>query len=148
MSVKHDRKDIINRLKALDSKTLRYYSKISSQVNYQYGSTKTALIKAVRQIPKGSHMEQRKLGQINQLLEIYENITKEGEYGLVNNIYNAGSEEIQMFIRVQRARGWSEVEILVAVENNYDAIQHMNYENMVQMGAPTGEEVLDYYGLN
>lgn len=147
MNVKYDRKDIINRLKALDSKTLRFYSKISSQINYQ-ANTKTALIREVRQLPRGTYIEQYQLKHINELLETYESIANEGEYGLVNNIYNSGSEEIQMFIRVQRARGWSEVEILVAVESNYDAIQHMNYENMVQMGAPSDDEVLDYYGVN
>lgn len=148
MSAGYDRRDIIKRLKSLNSMTLRYYSKISSQVNYQYGNTKTALIRAVRQLPKGGAVEQQYLGEINQVLETYENIVQGGVFGLVTNIYNAGSEEVQRFIRVQRAKGWSEEEILVAVENNYDAIQHMNYENMVQMGAPTGEEVLDYYGLN
>lgn len=134
------RQNIIKRLQALDSTILRKHSKVSNQISYQRGTTKTALIKLVRSLPHNTADERRSLRNIEGVLEQYERVQAFGEKGLVQNYYDVGSEETRRFIRIQEEKGWSSTEILLALENNYDAIQHMGSDDMWKFTSVSDED--------
>lgn len=122
-------RELIARLSKLNAKTLSHLSKFTSEFNYQRGYTKNALINAVK-----STKDKTFLSSIRDTIDVWE--LYGGNQSLsqyLDTIYLTAEENIKRFIRIQRAKGWSDEDILTLVETSYDLVLYMESETMMKL---------------
>lgn len=132
-------KDLLQRISNLDSKLLRAITRQTSIITYQRGRTKTALSKAVK-----STRSKTILSSISDLLETFEEVSKATDFigsesertdfnSVYKTIYKQSNENVQRFMRIMEAKGWSKNDIIIAVDNTYDVISYMTSEDMMRI---------------
>lgn len=132
-------KELLQRISNLDSKLLRAITRQTSIITYQRGRTKHALTKAVK-----STRSKTTLSSISDLLETFEEVTRSAgsvwsesertDFNAVyETIYKQANENVQRFMRIMKSKGWSNRDIIIAVDSTYDVISYMASEDTMRI---------------
>lgn len=110
--------DLLRRLDKVSGRILQRISRQTSLFSYQRGYTKYGLQRVIK-----STKNRNVLKALDDVVKIYEQFgTSTGLKDTIHYIYTTSNYDIQRFIRVMHDRGWTDEQILIALENSYDYI--------------------------
>lgn len=121
--------DLLRRLSKLSGRRLSALSKLTSQFSYQRGYTKHGLSKLIRSTKNRSVLK-----ALEDTISTYEKWNeRESVQNVILDISQNSDANVGKFIRIMQNNGWTDTDILIALENSYDIILYMESEDMQRM---------------